>query len=68
MCRAEEELMEEVKEHAGRIRALQNAYNLLILGKLSNEDIASALELPLEEVEALAEKVKLDKEQQSASI
>ena len=64
MCRAEEELMEYVRKRTSRT----DAYNLLILGKLSNEDIASALELPLEEVEALAEKVKLDKEQQSASI
>ena len=43
MCRAEEELMEEVKEHAGRIRALQNAYNLLILGKLSEKAAVSRL-------------------------
>ncbi len=65
MCRAEEELMEEVKEHAGRIRAFEFAAKLIQRGKDTPREISDLTGLSLEELEALAEKVKLDKEQQS---
>lgn len=52
MCRAFEEVAFETKHE----QAVDTARNLLALGQLSIEDIASAVKLPVEEVRALAQK------------
>lgn len=52
MCRAFEEVAFEAKHE----QAVDTAQNLLALGQLSIEDIASAVKLPVEEVRVLAQK------------
>lgn len=49
MCKA----MEEMREEAAHARAVAGARRLLAAGKLSCEEIADAMELPVEEVRAL---------------
>ena len=52
MCRAFEEVAFEAKHE----QAVDTARNLLALGQMSIEDIASVVKLPVEEVRALAQK------------
>lgn len=49
MCKA----MEEMRAEAAHARAIAGARRLLAAGKLSCEEIADAMELPVEEVKAL---------------
>ena len=52
MCKA----MEDMRNEAALEKAKKTALNMLMLGKLSYEEIAQCTELPLDEVKALAEK------------
>ena len=45
-------------EHGAKANAIENAKNLLILDKLSCEEIAECCSLPLEEVQKLANELK----------
>ena len=48
--------MEDMRNEAALEKAKKTALNMLMLGKLSYEEIAQCTELPLDEVKALAEK------------
>lgn len=50
MCKAMEDMRNETAEQT----KIQSAMNLLTLGKLSFEEIADAMELPVEKVKELA--------------
>ena len=52
MCKA----MEDMRNEATLEKAKKTALNMLMLGKLSYEEIAQCAELPVDEVKALAEK------------
>jgi len=52
MCKA----MEDMRNEAALETSKETARNLLLLGKLSYEEIASCAKLTLEEVKMLAEK------------
>ena len=52
MCKA----MEDMRNEAALEKAKKTALNMLMLGKLSYEEIAQCAELPVDEVKALAEK------------
>ena len=53
MCRAIEEMREETAREAKHEKALKVAQNMLQWKKLSYEEIAEAVELPVEEIKAL---------------
>ena len=56
MCRAFEEVAMEAAKEAEKTTKRETARNLLALGQLSIEAIAKCVDLPEEEVRALAEK------------
>ena len=49
MCRA----MEKMRDETAHEKAIESAKKLLRIGKLSYEEIASSMELSIEEVKAL---------------
>ena len=55
MCKAVEDLVEDLLEVSNKRNKIEIAVNFIRLGKNSYDDIAEATGLTLEEVEALAE-------------
>ena len=57
MCGVLEEMRMETAREATKEAHVETAQRLLRLGKLSYEEIAEMVELPIEEVKALEERV-----------
>mgnify|MGYP004662895709 CR=1 FL=1 len=53
MCRAIEEMREETAREATHAKAVAVAQMLLKIGKMSYEEIALSVKLPVEEIKAL---------------
>ena len=53
MCRAIEEMIEETAREATHAKAVQIAQKMLQWKKLSYEEIAEAVDLPVDEIKAL---------------